>query len=259
LKSFEVIPSTHGGRPKGLRHREDQGRYWWELRPCSYYAAFDAPKTLYVDIAWSPSFLVDRRGRFTNNTCYFLPSAAPDVAASLNAPIGWWFAWRKAQHGKDEALRFFTSFMETYPVAPFEEHARTEVNELVEQSSSLAEQVQVADQNVAEWLKVEFELKALRPNLMSASLLGADQFLAAVRDVLPKKRKLSAARVAELKREFGATVDPARKLRAEIFATERRLSDLVNQAYGLTHVEVELMWRTAPPRMPFIPHGGGAS
>ena len=109
LKSFEVVPDPRGGRPKGLRHREDQGRFWWELRPCNYYAAFDGPKTLYVDIAWTPSFLVDRHGRFTNNTYYFLPSAAPDVAASLNAPVGWWFAWRKAQHGKDEALRFFTS------------------------------------------------------------------------------------------------------------------------------------------------------
>jgi hypothetical protein len=96
--------------------------------PRTYYASFDAPKTLYVDITWKPSFLVDTRGRFTNNTCYFLPSAAPDVAASLNAPIGWWYAWRKAQHGKDEALRFFTSFMETYPVAPLSEHSMSESN-----------------------------------------------------------------------------------------------------------------------------------
>ena len=33
-------------------------------------------------------------------------------------------------------------------------------------------------------------------------------------------------------------------------ALERRLSDLVNEAYGLTPEEVDLMWRTAPPRMP---------
>lgn len=28
------------------------------------------------------------------------------------------------------------------------------------------------------------------------------------------------------------------------------LSDLVNRAYGLTDAEIELLWRTAPPRMP---------
>jgi hypothetical protein len=34
---------------------------------------------------------------------------------------------------------------------------------------------------------------------------------------------------------------------------EFRLSDLVNQAYGLTPEEIDLMWRTAPPRMPIPP------
>ena len=31
---------------------------------------------------------------------------------------------------------------------------------------------------------------------------------------------------------------------------ERRLAALVNAAYGLTPEDVELLWRTAPPRMP---------
>jgi len=31
---------------------------------------------------------------------------------------------------------------------------------------------------------------------------------------------------------------------------ECKISNLVNQAYGLTPDEVELMWKTAPPRMP---------
>lgn len=150
-------------------------------------------------------------------------------------------------------MRFFTSFMETYPVAPLGETARSEVSELVERSSSLAERVQVADQNLAEWLKVEFDLRVPKPVLTSAPLLNGDQFLVAVRDAFPRKRKLSAAEVAELKREYGATADPTKRLRAELFAAERRLSDLVNQAYGLTSDEVELMWRTAPPRMPFMP------
>jgi hypothetical protein len=34
---------------------------------------------------------------------------------------------------------------------------------------------------------------------------------------------------------------------------ERRLNDLVNQAYQLTPAEIELLWQTAPPRMPIRP------
>jgi hypothetical protein len=41
-----------------------------------------------------------------------------------------------------------------------------------------------------------------------------------------------------------------RDARAEAARLERRLSDLVNAAYGLTGAEIDLLWRTAPPRMP---------
>jgi hypothetical protein len=34
---------------------------------------------------------------------------------------------------------------------------------------------------------------------------------------------------------------------------ERTLSDLVNQTYGLTPAEIDLMWPTAPPWMPVWP------
>ena len=44
---------------------------------------------------------------------------------------------------------------------------------------------------------------------------------------------------------------PAIQLRStEALQLEHRLSDLVNQAYGLTPAEIDLMWKTAPPRMP---------
>ena len=45
----------------------------------------------------------------------------------------------------------------------------------------------------------------------------------------------------------------ARNAAADVLTLERKLSDLVNAAYGLTADEVVLMWRTAPPRMPLDP------
>jgi hypothetical protein len=50
--------------------------------------------------------------------------------------------------------------------------------------------------------------------------------------------------------EYTRTIEPARALAAETLTLERTLSDLVNQAYGLTPAEIAMMWRTAPPRMP---------
>jgi len=44
--------------------------------------------------------------------------------------------------------------------------------------------------------------------------------------------------------------DPVRRAKTKAASLERKLSDLVNKAYGLTDEEVDLLWMTAPPRMP---------
>lgn len=53
-----------------------------------------------------------------------------------------------------------------------------------------------------------------------------------------------------LRDEYARTIEPARQLAAEALTLEHKVSDLVNEAYGLTSDEIRLMWDTAPPRMP---------
>jgi len=52
---------------------------------------------------------------------------------------------------------------------------------------------------------------------------------------------------------FQLFLPPVRALAAVTLKLERTLSDLVNQAYALTPAEIDLMWKTAPPRMPLPP------
>src|SRR5690606_39214718 len=89
-----------------LEKRQDQGRYWWELRSCAYWVDFDRPKIMYPEITWRADWCLDRRGTLCNNTAYILPCDDPWILAVANAPVTWWYSWRNAMHGKDEALRF---------------------------------------------------------------------------------------------------------------------------------------------------------
>jgi hypothetical protein len=71
-----------------------------------------------------------------------------------------------------------------------------------------------------------------------------------------KGRKRKAFSVAEVKRfkdEHAASVVPLQQLAREADVLERRVSDIVNEAFGLTPADVKLMWETAPPRMPISP------
>lgn len=248
MRNWESFVDAETGKTRGLRHREDHGRYWWELRSCAYYDAFDKPKVLYVDITWSASFSHDTSGRLSSNTSYFVPNGDPWLACTLNAPIGWWFAWRRAQHGKDEALRYFTSFVEDYPV-PAARDVSDDVSRLANDKSTLRSVILA----IHDWLRHEFGVEKPGRLLGEPHKLDPDEFVTAVRTALPKSRKWSAAEIARLKQEYADTLVPARNAAAEILALERKLSDLVNAAYGLTPDEVALMWRTAPPRMPLDP------
>ena len=72
----------------------------------------------------------------------------------------------------------------------------------------------------------------------------------------PARHTLSSAGLHALRDEYTGTIAPARALAAETLELERTLSDLINQAYALTPVEISLMWQTAPPRMPIPPPAG---
>ena len=108
---------------------------------------------------------------------------------------------------------------------------------------------------ILDWLRLEFGVAKPGGALADLGALDADAFTSAVRHAVPMKRKLTATEIAELKREHGKTIQPLRKARAEIFALETALSELVNAAYGLTPEDVDLMWKSAPLRMPFTPAG----
>jgi hypothetical protein len=73
------------------RSRQDQGDYWWELRPCDYYDALVESKIIYPDIAKQPRFHLDSDGTFIRNTAYCLGTEDRYLLGILNSQL-FWFA-----------------------------------------------------------------------------------------------------------------------------------------------------------------------
>ncbi|CAA9468878.1 MAG: hypothetical protein AVDCRST_MAG02-3467 [uncultured Rubrobacteraceae bacterium] len=79
----------------------------------------------------------------------------------------------------------------------------------------------------------------------------ADAFVEEVRKRRPRgEGRLTPASLRDLRPGYGEGAAPIREARDEAARLERRLSGLVNEAYGLIPEEVDLLWSTAPPRMP---------
>jgi hypothetical protein len=240
---------------KELRRREDQGRYWWELRPSQNYRHFEGEYIAYQDIAYHSAFALSSSA-LPEMTAFCLPKADDHfLLAVLNSPLMWHLLSRITLHGKDEALRLKTDKMETIPISTPSEQTRATIYQITPRLRALSSRRIEVNAVIAGWLQHTLELKQDIWRSTDITMFDVDGFIATVANALPKKRKLTAAEIAELKREHAVTVEPARQARARIFALESKLSDLVNETYGLTLEEVQLMWRTAPPRMPFTPSG----
>ena len=234
-----------------LMKRRDKGWFWWELRSCDYYSQFDQPKIVHTDIAWRPQFAFSDSTLYFVNTSYLWPTSDLYVLGVLNSPLMWAFLWRNAQHGKDEALRFFSSFMATLPIADPTPALRTKIEEHTAEALALTGAAQTASRELLDWLRVEFGVEKPGQRLTDYQNLSTDDFTAEVRKRRPKGApRLSPKGLAELAavhRQYG---EPERARTARLRTLEQSIATLVNQAYGLSADDIELLWRTAPPRMP---------
>ena len=103
------------------------------------------------------------------------------------------------------------------------------------------------------WLRVEYGIEKPSNKLLVLTELDSNTWVSEVKRIRGKKQPLTAAGLHGLRDEYPRTIEPARALAAETLKLERALSELANQAYGLTPAEIALMWQTAPSRVPVPP------
>jgi hypothetical protein len=233
-----------------LMNRQDQGEYWWELRACAYWTLFDQPKIIYPEITWRAEWCFDQNNLHINNTVYILPATDYWILAVANSPLMWWFAWRTAVHGKDEALRFIREFVQELPICPPTDHQRNRASEAVSRLVRIVAEQQAGKRAVLDWIRIQFGVEKPSQRLQDVASLDADTLTAEVQQARGRRMPLSTAQVKALRDEHARSVRPLQALAAEARQLEHRVAELVNAAYGLTAEEVALMWRTAPPRMP---------
>jgi hypothetical protein len=124
------------------RKRGDKGEYWWELRPCDYYDAFDGVKIFWPDIAKYPRFVWDEGKTRIGNTGYFTPVASPYLLGVLASRVTWFVISRLSQsfgeRAGSERFRLFTQSMEKLPIPDAPEPERQVIGDLAMQITAAA-------------------------------------------------------------------------------------------------------------------------
>ncbi len=227
---------------------------WYEIQdPIAFHEEFSRVKIYYQEIQFHPSYALDEHSMFGNNKTSFIPSGDLYMLAVLNSPLMWWHNWRFLPHMKDEALAPVGYLVEQFPIAEPKPAIREVVENAVRRLIEITSRQQQTQRTLLDWLRVEYAIEKPSNKLLAITELDTETWVSEVKRIRGKKQPLSSAGLHALRDEYTRTIEPAKGLADETLKLERTLSDLVNQAYGLTPAEIDLMWKTAPPRMPIPP------
>ena len=160
-KAWDWLRSKHPGIAahlelftKPLRDRQDQGDFWWELRPCDYYEAFHKPKLVFPDICKHPRFSFDDTGIYLANTAYVLGTGDKYLLGILNSRL-FWFAISNISipfgvRAGEFRYRLIYQYMEKVPVRqldlkkPAEKAAHDKMVDLVNRRLALTPKLRAA-------------------------------------------------------------------------------------------------------------------
>lgn len=247
-------------RPKDWNNGEGPGRkpgsyQWYELQDSTdYWPMFEQPKIITQDLATYSWFCYDDQGFYLNNTCYMWPTTDLYILGWLCSPTAWWICHRMLQHSINDTLRMFGEQVKTLPIAPPTDDVRAEVEQAAGRLIEVTRSRHEGRRLMLDWLLTEFEVREPGTRLEDFSALDERAFVEEVRKRRPKSaRKLTPGALRDLQAGYAEQVGPMLRSKDEALGLERRLSELVNEAYGLTEEEVALLWETAPPRMPVLP------
>jgi hypothetical protein len=124
------------------RKRYDKGEYWWELRSCDYYPAFERPKIFWPDICKLPRFSWDENNQYINNTGYIVPDPHPSLLGILQSRVLWFAVSQICQPLRLRAglwqYRMIAQFMSRLPIPDAPAAEREAIGELAMQLTELA-------------------------------------------------------------------------------------------------------------------------
>jgi hypothetical protein len=165
----------------------------------------------------------------------------------------WWYNWRYLTHLKDEALSPQAYRMEALPIGIAPDEHRAQISECARSLIVIRERCNRSSILLSNWYTAEISIAKPGRILSEPFGFSREQFVEAVRKSRSVRVPLSAAAVQAIHEEYAKTVQPIQGALRQAAQLERRLSEMINEAYGLTPDEVRLMWNTAPPRMPLMP------
>jgi hypothetical protein len=115
-KSYPAVHRHISQWEKKLRKRDDQGKFWWELRSCVYYEEFEKSKIIYPEISTRGQFIIDENSLFCDTTAYILLDSSRYLLGLLNSKLITFIFSKVSSEIRGGFFRWKRQYMEQIPI-----------------------------------------------------------------------------------------------------------------------------------------------
>jgi len=226
------------------KKRGDKGEFWWELRACVYYDAFEQTKIVYADISLFPKFSLDLNARYLPTTGFAIQSNNVYLLGLLNSKAIWILISQICPSISGGFFRLKSQYIETLPIPAASDSQRSEIATLAEACQHAAEarrDCQAAFRHRIGDLASAGEVK-LNTKLQHWWELDFSAFRAEVKKLL--KQDIPLAERNDWESYFNSQHDTVQTYTAQIAQHEAALNRAVYVLFNLTPDEIALIEQT---------------
>lgn len=239
-----------------LIKRQDQGRFWWELRSCAYWDQFRKPKVFWPDIAKLPRFSLDLDGHLVGNTAYFVTTDDSYILGVLSSWATWFVISKTAQplrlRGDRWQYRLFAQFMRELPIPNAANADQKVIATLAESANRLGQERYTVSRRFQQRLMTSFgedadstPLGTFTKKAQAWHELSLNQLGAALKTSFKlKDSPFQSPRVADEWEPYLAEKKAeVERLSRQLADAEAELNDRVYRLFDLTRDEIQLLQR----------------
>ena len=219
------------------KKRSDKGEFWWELRACDYYRAFEKPKIFYPDISIEPSFMLDEQGFYAANTAYMLGSGNRRLLGILNSSVVGFYLRFISNSIRGGYIRYFTQAVETIPL-PSDFLECDEIEKAVDQTIQFHDQKNQTAHRFLRRLRDNLGLE--KPSKKIEKFWEYD-FKTLLSELKKRKITLSLGEQDEWEAYFDTQRQRLLDLERQIAELERSIDRAVYGLYGLSDEEIAVV------------------
>ena len=164
-------------RKKGLVNRDDQGDYWWELRPCVYYQSFEVPKIIWGNLSIGASFSYDTSKAYLSAPACIIPTSDKWLVALLNSSVSSFFLRNTAIERQGGFIEQKPMYVRELPIPTLSDEIKKSLSSKVDSLLQLHKERKELIGQALEILKTEYAIRKVTKKLENCLSLGWNEFI----------------------------------------------------------------------------------